>query len=99
MARVVIKLGSSIVADESGALRRDALERICAQVAARHGDGDGVVLVSSGAIARGMEVMGLAARPREIEDLQAASAVGQGRLYRVYDELLSARGVTSAQVL
>ena len=99
MARVVIKLGSSIVADESGALRADALERICDEVAARHEAGDGVVLVSSGAIARGMEVMGLAARPREIEDLQAASAVGQGRLYRVYDELLSARGVTSAQVL
>src|SRR3954471_10176691 len=99
MARVVIKLGSSIVADESGALRRAALERICGEVAARHEAGDGVVLVSSGAIARGMEVMGLAARPREIEDLQAASAVGQGRLYRVYDELLSARGVTSAQVL
>src|SRR3954469_3333966 len=99
MARVVIKLGSSIVADDAGALRRDALERICDEVAARHAAGDGAVLVSSGAIARGMEVMGLAARPREIEDLQAASAVGQGRLYRVYDELLSARGVTSAQVL
>src|SRR4051795_3537757 len=99
MARVVIKLGSSIVADDSGALRADALERICAEVAARHGAGEDVVMVSSGAIARGMEVMGLSARPREIEDLQAASAVGQGRLYRVYDELLSARGVTSAQVL
>src|SRR3954452_8701788 len=99
MARVVIKLGSSIVADDSGALRAGVLERICDEVAARHEAGDGVVLVSSGAIARGMEVMGLAARPREIEDLQAASAVGQGRLYRVYDELLSARGMTSAQVL
>src|SRR3954452_346503 len=99
MARVVIKLGSSIVADDAGALRRDVLERICAQVAASHEAGDGVVMVSSGAIARGMEVMGLVARPREIEDLQAASAVGQGRLYRVYDELLGARGVTSAQVL
>jgi glutamate 5-kinase len=99
MARVVIKLGSSIVADDSGALRGDALERICDQVAAAHAGREDVVMVSSGAIARGMEVMGLAARPREIEDLQAASAVGQGRLYRVYDELLSARDVTSAQVL
>ncbi len=99
MGRVVIKLGSSIVADDDGALRADALARICEEVARRHAAGDGVVVVSSGAIARGMEVMGLAARPREIEDLQAASAVGQGRLYRVYDELLAARGVTSAQVL
>ncbi len=99
MARVVIKLGSSIVADDRGALRADALARICEVVAAHHATGDGVVLVSSGAIARGMEVMGLSARPREIEDLQAASAVGQGKLYRVYDELLAARGLTSAQVL
>src|SRR3954463_5558996 len=99
MARVVIKLGSSIVADESGALRADALARICDEVAVRHEGGDGVVLVSSGAIARGMEVMGLAVRPRAIEDLQAASAVGQGKLYRVYDELLRARGLHSAQVL
>jgi glutamate 5-kinase len=46
-----------------------------------------------------MSVMELAVRPRAIEDLQAASAVGQGKLYRVYDELLRARGLTSAQVL
>jgi glutamate 5-kinase len=96
---VVIKLGSSIVADEAGALRAGALAHVCDAVAERRQAGDGVVVVSSGAIARGMEVMGLAARPREIEDLQAASAVGQGRLYRVYDELLAARGITSAQVL
>jgi glutamate 5-kinase len=99
VGRVVIKLGSSIVADERGALRADALAGICAEVAARHAAGDSVVVVSSGAIARGMEVMGLERRPREIEDLQAASAVGQGKLYRVYDELLAARGVTSAQML
>jgi glutamate 5-kinase len=43
--------------------------------------------------------MGLSPRPTAIEDLQAASAVGQGKLYRVYDELLRERGVTSAQVL
>src|SRR5213079_394113 len=49
--------------------------------------------------ARGIEVMDLPVRPTAIEDLQAASAVGQGKLYRVYDELLRARGVTTAQVL
>src|SRR3712207_7076989 len=51
------------------------------------------------AIARGMQVMALPHRPRGVEDLQAASAVGQGKLFRVYDELLRERGVTSAQVL
>src|SRR3954469_10100305 len=92
MGRVVIKLGSSIVADERGELRADALERVCAVVAERHAAGDGVVVVSSGAIARGMALMELGGRPREMEDLQAASAVGQGKLYRAYDELLGARG-------
>jgi glutamate 5-kinase len=99
MARYVIKLGSSIVAEDSGELRAGVIERICAEAAARHAAGHDVVLVTSGAIARGMRVMDLSVRPRAIEDLQAASAVGQGKLYRVYDELLRARGITSAQVL
>ena len=86
MARAVIKLGSSIVADEQGALRRDVLARIVAAVAALHASGEEVVLVSSGAIARGVQVMGLPARPVEIAELQAASAVGQGGLYRAYQE-------------
>jgi glutamate 5-kinase len=99
MARYVIKLGSSIVAEDSGELRADVLERICQEAAVRHRAGHEVVLVTSGAIARGMRVMDLPLRPRAIEELQAASAVGQGKLYRVYDELLRAREITSAQVL
>jgi glutamate 5-kinase len=99
MRRVVIKLGSSIVADADGGLRGDVLARICDAVAGLHGAGDDVVLVSSGAIARGMQVMELPARPTSIAELQAASAVGQGKLYRIYDELLRERAVTSAQVL
>jgi glutamate 5-kinase len=99
MARIVVKLGSSVVAEDSGALRAEALARICDEVAARHGAGDDVVVVTSGAIARGLDVMELAVRPTSVDELQAASAVGQGKLYRVYDELLRARGLTSAQVL
>jgi glutamate 5-kinase len=99
VARYVIKLGSSIVAEDDGELRAAVIERICAEAAARHSAGDDVVLVTSGAIARGMRVMDLPVRPRAIEDLQAASAVGQGKLYRVYDELLREHGITSAQVL
>jgi glutamate 5-kinase len=99
MARAVVKLGSSIVADEGGVLREPVLERICGAVADFHDAGNEIVVVTSGAIARGIEVMDLPVRPSAIEDLQAASAVGQGKLYRVYDELLRARGVTSAQVL
>src|SRR6058998_2315390 len=99
MARAVVKLGSSIVADERGVLRAAVLERICGAVADFHDAGNEMVVVTSGAIARGIQVMGLPMRPRAVEDLQAASAVGQGKLYRVYDELLRERGVTSAQVL
>ena len=99
MARYVVKLGSSIVAEDSGELRTDVLARVCVEVARRHAAGDEMVIVTSGAIARGMRVMELPMRPRAVEDLQAASAVGQGKLYRVYDELLRERGVTSAQVL
>jgi glutamate 5-kinase len=95
----VVKLGSSIVADDTGAVRREAIDRICSETAELHAAGEQVVIVTSGAIARGMDVMGLALRPRAVDELQAASAVGQGKLFRVYDELLQAHGVPSAQVL
>jgi glutamate 5-kinase len=99
MRRVVVKLGSSIVAEDTGELRGEVLARICDAVSELQRGGDEVVMVSSGAIARGMRVLGLGARPAAIEELQAASAVGQGKLYRVYDELLREREVLSAQVL
>src|SRR3954465_15797187 len=99
MRRVVVKLGSSIVADDRGAPRVDVLERVCTQVARLRSEGVEVVVVTSGAIAVGMRVMELRGRPTAIEELQAASAVGQGKLYRVYDEMLLDRAVASAQVL
>ena len=99
MATVVVKLGSSIVADEAGEVRTEVLATLCDEVAARHAGGDDVVVVTSGAIARGMRLMDLPMRPSGMQELQAASAVGQGKLYRTYDELLQARGVKSAQVL
>src|SRR3954449_2245148 len=99
MPALVVKLGSSIVADESGEVRVEVLRGVCEAAADRHELGDEVVLVTSGAIARGMRLMELPVRPSAMDELQAASAVGQGKLYQVYDQLLSARGVTTAQVL
>jgi glutamate 5-kinase len=99
MATMVVKLGSTIVADELGQVRGEVLEPLCEEVAARHAAGDEVVLVTSGAIARGMREMELPVRPAGMKALQAASAVGQGRLYRAYDELLARHGLKSAQVL
>ncbi len=99
MARLVVKLGSSVVATDDGALRVDALEAICDELAARHRAGDELIVVSSGAIARGVRELGLAGRPTAIADLQAASAVGQGGLFHSWQELLAARDVRAAQVL
>jgi glutamate 5-kinase len=99
MRRVVVKLGSSVVADGDGTPRMDVLARVCELLADLHEQGDEVIVVTSGAIARGMRVMNLPQRPSSIGALQAASAVGQGKLYRIYDELLRERDVTSAQVL
>ena len=99
MATVVIKLGSAIVVDEHGDVRRDVLGPLCGMVGARQKAGDRVVMVTSGAIALGMRLMGMHARPSAIDELQAASAVGQGRLYQEYERLLADEGVRSAQVL
>jgi glutamate 5-kinase len=99
MSSLVVKLGSSIVADERGEVRRDVLARVCDELAALHRAGRPIVVVTSGAIARGMGLMRLPLRPTAMDELQAASAVGQGKLYQVYDELLRARDVPTAQVL
>ena len=101
MGPIVVKLGSSVVADADGRLRADVLDGVCAEVALLHRAGRDVVVVTSGAIARGLETLGIPAaqRPRGVGELQAASAVGQGKLYRVYDELLARHGIASAQVL
>jgi glutamate 5-kinase len=99
MGPLVVKLGSSIVVDERAEVRADVLARICDELAELHQAGRPIIVVTSGAIARGMGVMGIPLRPRSIDELQAASAVGQGKLYQVYDDMLRARGVPSAQVL
>src|SRR3954453_11869235 len=99
MPVAVVKLGSSIVAEDSGSLRLAGVARICEEVAGLHASGVDAVVVTSGAIARGIHLLGLTGRPRAVEELQAASAVGQGRLYRTYDEYLRERGIQSAQVL
>jgi glutamate 5-kinase len=96
---MVVKLGSSIVAAEGGELRSDVLDAVCAQVADLEGRGERVVMVTSGAIARGRRLLALQERPRAMDELQAASAVGQGDLFRAYETRLAEAGVRSAQVL
>jgi len=106
MGTTVIKLGSSIVADDAGQVREAVLRSVCAEAAELHRGGGDLLLVTSGAIAHGMRQLDLptpafggGGRPRAMDELQAASAMGQGKLYRVYDELLREQDVASAQVL
>jgi glutamate 5-kinase len=96
---VVIKLGSSIVAADDGDLRTDVLDSVCAQVSELERGGERVVMVTSGAIARGMRLMELRTRPKAMDELQAASAVGQGDLFRAYESRLGKGGTRAAQVL
>ena len=96
---LLVKLGSSIVAADDGELRVDVLDSVCEQVAALEQGGERVVMVTSGAIARGMRMLDLPTRPRAMDELQAASAVGQGDLFRAYEARLSQHGTHAAQVL
>lgn len=96
---LVVKLGSSVVASDDGSLRADVLDSVCAQVSALKEGGEDVVLVTSGAIARGMRLLDLPERPRAMDELQACSAVGQGDLFDAYRARLEAGGTKAAQVL
>jgi glutamate 5-kinase len=96
---LVVKLGSSIVAADDGELRTDVLDSVCAQVAELKRAGEEVVMVTSGAIARGIRLMDLEVRPTGMDALQAASAVGQGDLFRAYESRLAGAGIRAAQVL
>jgi len=99
MKTVVVKLGSSTVADARGRLRRSVLAERVAEVAALADAGHRPVLVSSGAIACGQSALGLRERPERMAELQAASAVGQGKLFAEYARLCARHGRTAAQIL
>lgn len=98
--RLVVKIGSALLVDRiAGTLRADWLTGLAEDVAAIKARGAEVILVSSGSIALGRGVLGLAATDTALEKAQAAAAVGQIRLARAYEEALAPHGITAAQVL
>jgi glutamate 5-kinase len=97
--RIVVKVGSSLVTNEGRGLDEAAIGEWCRQLAALARDGREVIMVSSGAIAEGMKRLGWATRPHEINELQAAAAVGQMGLAQMYETKLRENGMGSAQVL
>ncbi|MCU0930769.1 MAG: glutamate 5-kinase [Serpentinimonas sp.] len=97
--RIVVKVGSSLVTNEGRGLDEAAIGQWAVQLAALVRQGREVIMVSSGAIAEGMKRLGWATRPKEINELQAAAAVGQMGLVQMYETKLRENGVRSAQVL
>jgi glutamate 5-kinase len=97
--RVVVKIGTASLMGAGNAIDDGRLEALVDGIAASRERGFGTVLVSSGAIAAGLEPLGLRARPTDIPTLQAAAAVGQGRLFERYAGLFAARRIVAAQLL
>jgi glutamate 5-kinase len=97
--RLVVKVGSSLVTNDGQGLDREALTRWAQQIAALRHEGREVVVVSSGAIAEGMQRLGWKRRPHALHELQAAAAVGQMGLIQVYESCFREHALVAAQIL
>ncbi|MBT8084239.1 MAG: glutamate 5-kinase [Woeseia sp.] len=98
-ARLVVKIGSSLLIDSEGALNRRWLAALLDDVVALRASGRQVLLVSSGSVALGCTLLGLNRHRARLDDLQAAAAAGQIQLAHAYQELLAQRGIVVAQIL
>ena len=96
---IVIKVGSTLVTNRGQGLDHEAIGRWAAQMAELRAMGKQVVMVSSGAIAEGVQRLGWSKRPTDIHELQAAAAVGQMGLVQVYETSFATYGIRTAQVL
>jgi glutamate 5-kinase len=98
--RIVVKIGSALLVDpENGEVRRAWLEAMCEDLAALHGRGKEVLVVSSGAIALGRLTLGWLGRILRLEEKQAAASVGQIQLAYLYQQILGRHGITVGQIL
>jgi glutamate 5-kinase len=97
--RLVVKIGSALLAGENGEVRRSWLAALAHDVARCRSRAQEVILVSSGAVAVGRRHLGLAGRRLRLEEQQAAAATGQIRLAHAYQEALAHHGITVAQIL
>ena len=96
---VVVKVGSSTLVDEGGSLDRGFIRALCDQVGELASHGTRVVIVSSGAVAAGRDILGFAGRPEDMASLQACASAGQARLTQAYADVLAEHGIPCGQVL
>ncbi len=98
--RVVVKVGSALLVDESsGRIRAAWLDSLCDDIARLRALGKDVVVVTSGAIAVGREPLGLSGKVLRLEEKQAAAAAGQAKLIHAYQDSLGRHGIPVAQIL
>lgn len=97
--RMVIKIGSSLVASRDTGLRPEKIERLADDIAALRQAGREILLVSSGAVVSGIKKLGLREYPKSLPIKQAAAAVGQSRLMWAYEKAFERLGLKVAQVL
>ncbi len=97
--RVVVKVGTSTITRPTGGANLVRMEEIAREIAGLADEGREMVLVTSGAIAAGMNRMGLKTRPKDVSKRQALAAVGQGVLMHLYETMFASYGQTAGQVL
>ncbi len=97
--RVVVKIGSRVIVQSSGRPDTRRMRSLVADIAAVRRAGYEIVVVSSGAIAAGMEALGIRERPGSVPDLQMCAAIGQGRLIARYTELFARERLLVGQIL
>jgi len=97
--RLVVKVGSALVTNNGQGLDHAFVAECARQISALHAEGRQVLLVSSGAIAAGMQRLGWSSRPHAMHDLQAAAAVGQMGLAQAYETTFIDHGLKAAQIL
>jgi len=97
--RIVVKVGTSTLTHSTGKLNLWRIEKLVRELADLANQGKEIILVSSGAVGAGMDLLGLTEKPKTIPEKQAAAAVGQGRLMHTYEKFFSEYGQVVAQIL
>jgi len=99
LKRIVVKIGTSVLLDSSKKISIDMIENIAEQIRVVQEKGIKPLIVTSGAIACGMELMGITKKPKEIEKRQALASIGQVLLMKMYMEVFSRKGIKVGQIL
>jgi glutamate 5-kinase len=98
-SKVVVKVGTSVLTDKEGTINREKIEEIADQIKRVNAKGVEAVIVTSGAIASGMQLLKIAKKPKEIGKKQALAAVGQVMLMTLYAEAFKKHGLNIGQIL